>query len=180
MTTPIIKVWDPFVRLFHWTLVVCFAVAWLTADKWDRLHEWAGYVVAGLIAFRLIWGLRGPKYARFTQFIRTPRTTVRYLWAIMRGREHRYLGHNPAGGAMIVVLLLTLAGSIITGWMYTLDAFWGEEWVENTHNILSTLALFLVAVHVVGVIVASFRHKENLVRAMVTGAKRSPSLSDVA
>jgi len=175
-----VKVWDPFVRLFHWSLVVSFAIAWLTAEQWDDLHEWAGYAAAALIGFRLVWGLVGPRYARFTQFIRTPRKTWDYVRASIRGNEARYLGHNPAGAMMIVGLIVAMAGTALTGWMYTLDAFWGVEWVEETHELLANLMLIMVGVHVAGVILASLRHKENLVRAMINGRKRAPGTSDIA
>ncbi|WP_422022339.1 cytochrome b/b6 domain-containing protein [Pyruvatibacter mobilis] len=175
-----VKVWDPLVRLFHWSLVVSFAVAWLTADEWDVLHEWAGYAAAALIGFRLLWGLAGPRYARFRQFIRPPHAALDYIRASIRGDEPRYVGHNPAGAMMIVGLIVAMAGTALTGWMYTLDAFWGVEWVEETHELLANLMLIMVGVHVAGVILASLRHKENLVRAMINGRKRAPKTSDMA
>ncbi|MQM39452.1 hypothetical protein KBTX_03478 [wastewater metagenome] len=174
-----IRVWDPAVRVFHWGLVTAVTVAWLTGDEWGGVHEWAGYVVAGLIGFRLLWGLVGPRYARFTQFVRPPGTVLRYIADMASGRERRHLGHNPAGAAMIVVLLLTLAGTALTGWMYTLDAFWGVEWVEETHAFLANSLLVLIGLHVAGVVLASVRHGENLARAMVIGRKREPSGEDV-
>ncbi|WP_421932478.1 cytochrome b/b6 domain-containing protein [Phenylobacterium sp.] len=180
MKTPSIRVWDPVVRLFHWSLAVSFAVAWLTAEDWEDLHYAAGYAAAVLIGFRLVWGLVGPRYARFSQFVRNPGDTARYVGAILRGREPRYLGHNPAGGLMILALLSTLSATALTGWMYTQDAFWGAEWVEELHEGAATLTLGLVALHIAGVIVASLRHRENLVRAMVTGRKRAPQATDVA
>lgn len=173
-----IKVWDPLVRLFHWGLVVSYAVAWLTADLWDDMHEWAGYMAAGLIAFRLVWGFIGPKYARFTQFVRSPARVVRYLGSILRGRKVRYIGHNPAGAVMILALMFTILGTALTGWMYTLDAFWGVDWVEETHEFLADVTLILVLGHVAGVILTSLRHKENLARAMIIGRKRAPEGKD--
>lgn len=175
-----VKVWDPLVRLFHWSLVASFAVAWITADEWDDLHIWAGYAAAGLIAFRLVWGLIGPRYARFTQFLRAPGTVAAYLKDLAGGRERRYLGHNPAGAAMILALIVSLAALCLTGWMYTLDTFWGEEWVEELHEVLANLLLVLVGLHVAGVVLASLKHHENLVRAMITGRKRAPAAGDEA
>ena len=175
-----VKVWDPLIRLFHWSLVVSFAIAWLTADQWDDLHEWAGYTAAALIGFRLLWGLAGPHYARFTQFIRSPRAALDYIKASIRGDEPRYVGHNPAGAMMIVALIVAMAGTALTGWMYTLDAFWGVEWVEETHELLASLMLIMVGIHVAGVIFASLRHKENLVRSMINGRNRAPTSSDIA
>jgi cytochrome b len=175
-----VKVWDPLVRLFHWSLAASFVLAWISADEWDDLHIWAGYTAAALIAFRLVWGLVGPRYARFRQFVRAPGAVAAYLKDLLAGREARYLGHNPAGGAMIIVLILSLAALCLTGWMYTLDAFWGEEWVEELHEILANLLLVLVGLHVAGVVLASLKHHENLARAMLTGRKRAPAAGDEA
>ncbi|MEQ8284867.1 cytochrome b/b6 domain-containing protein [Thalassospira sp.] len=175
-----VKVWDPFVRLFHWGLAASFAIAWITADEWDSLHHWAGYAAAALIGLRLVWGLIGTRYARFTQFIKRPSETKQYLGDILQGRERRYVGHNPAGAAMIVALLLAMSGCALTGWMYTTDAFWGADWVEETHEFLANGLLALVLLHIAGVILASLRHHENLIRAMITGRKRRPTLDDIA
>ncbi len=112
-----VRVWDPLVRVFHWALVAAFATAWLTAEEVQPVHEFAGYTVAGLVAFRLVWGLVGGRYARFARFVKGPRETLAYLGDMVRGKERRYLGHNPAGAAMIVALLVTLAGTAFTGWL---------------------------------------------------------------
>jgi cytochrome b len=174
-----VKVWDPFVRVFHWALVGCFAIAWISADEWQDLHEITGYVVAALVLLRVLWGLSGPRYARFSQFVRHPGRVLSYLSDIRHGREARYIGHNPAGGMMVVLLLSGLAVLTLTGWLYT-DLLWGEEWVEETHEVLANLLLVLVAVHVVGVVLASLRHRESLVKAMLTGRKRAPGEADVS
>jgi cytochrome b len=178
--SPPTRVWDLAVRLFHWSLVASFAIAWISAEEWQDLHLWAGYAAAALVAFRLVWGLAGTRYARFRQFVRRPRVVVAYLRDVLSGREARYLGHNPAGGAMILALLLALAGLCLTGWLYTTDAYWGVEWVEETHELLANLLLALVGLHVLGVLLASLRHRENLVRAMITGRKRPAAPGDVA
>lgn len=174
-----VKIWDPLVRVFHWSLVASFAIAWLSAEDGRDLHLWAGYAAASLIAFRLVWGIAGTRYARFSQFVRSPGAVVAYLRDIISGREARYLGHNPAGAAMIVALILAMSGLCLTGWLYTTDAFWGEEWVEETHEMLANILLGLVGLHILGVFVASFRHHENLVRAMLTGRKRAPGTGDI-
>ena len=202
-----VRVWDPLVRVFHWSLVVAFATAWLSADEVQPLHELAGYAIAGLVAFRLIWGFVGSRHARFAQFLKGPGETIAYLGDVTRGRERRYLGHNPAGAAMIVALLVTLSGTAFTGWLMedesrlaTLPALpaivapaWadddGDEYgergeaedaLEEVHETLANLMLLLVALHVGGVVLASFRHRENLARAMVTGDKRAPGPGDIA
>ncbi len=167
-----VKVWDLFVRVFHWSLVASFAIAWITADEWDRLHEWAGYAAVALVGCRIVWGFIGTKYARFSDFVRSPFAMFGYLRDVLRGQERRYIGHNPAGGAMILALLAGIIGLGLTGWMMTTNAFWGVEWVEEVHEALANGMLVLVGLHVVGVLVAGLRHGENLVAAMLTGHKR--------
>lgn len=112
-----IAVWDRAIRIFHWSLVAAFAVAWLSAEENSELHEIAGYVVAGFIGFRVVWGFFGSYYARFSQFLYGPSAVVRYLGAMSRGKEPRYIGHNPAGAMMVFALLLTLSGTAFTGWL---------------------------------------------------------------
>lgn len=201
------RVWDPMVRIFHWGLVAAFTVAYLSAEELSTVHEMAGYVVAGLVAFRLVWGLIGGRYARFSQFIKGPAAVIAYLRDMIAGREPRYLGHNPAGAAMIVALLVTLSGTAFTGWLledetriamlpelpqivapaYADEDHEGREHgeggdsaVKEAHEVLANLMLLLIAAHVGGVVLASFRHRENLARAMVTGDKRAPGPGDIA
>lgn len=180
MNQKTVKVWDPLVRLFHWSLAVSFAIAWLTAEGMGRVHEWTGYIIAGLLVFRLLWGLVGPQYARFSQFVRSPLAVIAYLRAMMNGEERRYIGHNPAGGMMIICLILALAGTGLTGWMQTLDAYWGVAWVADAHEALASLTMLLVGLHLAGVVLASLRHRENLAQAMVIGRKRAPDAADIA
>lgn len=170
--TDTVRVWDAFVRLFHWSLVILIATTWLSADGPKIVHERAGYIIAGLIAARIVWGLIGPRYARFSDFVRGPRAVLAYLRKLLDGRERRYLGHNPAGGAMILALLLVTAGTALTGWLQTTDAFWGSSAMEEIHEALATLILVLVSLHIMGVLVESLRHRENLVLSMLTGTKR--------
>lgn len=110
-----IKVWDPLVRIFHWSLVVVFAAAYLSEDDWLDLHVWSGYTVAGLVAFRLIWGFIGTRHARFSDFVFSPKIIFGYLKDMAALRAKRYIGHNPAGGAMVIALLVSLAATTITG-----------------------------------------------------------------
>ncbi len=175
-----VKVWDPFVRVFHWSLVVAFAIAYVTGDELEWLHLVSGYVVAALIAARILWGFVGPETARFSSFVKGPRVVLAFIKKSARLEAPRHLGHNPAGGAMIVALLLVLVGLSVTGHMTTLDAYWGSEVLEEVHEAFAHLALILVGLHVLGVAVASLEHGENLVRAMVTGRKRPLSEGDEA
>lgn len=167
-----VRVWDPLVRLFHWSLLASFVAAYATGDDWEKLHIKVGYVVIGLVAFRLCWGLVGSAHARFSDFIYRPSTVIAFLKQSTAFKAKRYLGHNPAGGAMVIALLVTLSAIGGTGYMMTMDAFWGAEWVEELHEAFVTFSLILIALHVAGVLFASFEHKENLVKSMVTGLKR--------
>lgn len=171
--TPMVRVWDPFVRLFHWSLVALFAVAFVTGDDITWLHLTAGYMIAALLVARLVWGFVGPRHARFRDFVRPPSQVLAYLRATARSRAARYLGHNPAGGAMVLAMLGLLTGIAITGFMMTTDAFWGAQWVEDLHKALANVMLALIALHVAGVLFASLQHGENLIRAMLTGRKRA-------
>ena len=171
-----VKVWDAFVRIAHWTLVICVAAAWFT-HEW--LHEWIGYAALALVALRLVWGWTGPRYARFSVFVRAPSRTLAYSRALLARREPRYLGHNPLGGWMIVALLAALVAAGATGWLSVTDRYWGVQWVQEFHELCADALLALAALHVAGVAVTSLRHRENLVRAMVTGTKAAPRPGDV-
>jgi cytochrome b len=170
---PTIRVWDPFVRVFHWSLVTLFIVAFVTGDEIERLHVAVGYVIAGLVALRIVWGFLGPRRARFSDFMRPPGETIAYMGMAVRRRAPRYIGHNPAGGVMVVALLTMLIAISVTGFMMTSDAFWGAEWVEEVHEGLVYATLGLIALHIGGVLVASYEQGENLVKAMITGHKRA-------
>ncbi|MFO1152733.1 MAG: cytochrome b/b6 domain-containing protein [Rhodospirillales bacterium] len=172
-TAPLVQVWDPFVRIFHWSLVGLFILAFVTGDETEWLHLTAGYAIGGLTLLRILWGFVGPRHARFSDFVRTPREVTDYVRSASRLQAPRYLGHNPAGGAMIIALLTMLIGISVTGFMMTTDAFWGAEWVEDLHEWLVYVTLGLIALHVAGAVFAGIEHGENLVKAMITGRKRA-------
>ena len=165
-----VRVWDLGVRLFHWSLVAMVTGAYLT-EEYRKVHRYLGYAVLALIGFRLFWGVTGSYHARFATFIPGPRRLIAYLRAIVAGRERRYIGHNPAGAAMIVALLVTLGAVGATGYMMGMDRYFGQSWVEDAHKTLVDGLLVLVLLHVGGVVLASYRHSENLLRAMITGRK---------
>jgi len=168
-----VKVWDPFVRLFHWLLAGLFLLAYATGDEFENVHIAAGYTIAGLLVLRIVWGLIGPRRARFSDFVRSPRAVLDYLRDAALLRAPRYLGHNPAAGAMIIALIVMLAATSITGYMMTTDAYWGAKWLEEVHEVFANLTVVLIVAHVLGVLVTSFVHRENLVKAMITGRKRA-------
>ncbi len=174
-----IRVWDPLVRLFHWSLVLSFAVAWLSANSWEDVHMWTGFAAGGLVLLRVVWGFIGTPYARFSHFVHPPQRVIAYLQAVATGSEARHLGHNPAGGAMIVALILATGMTAFTGWLLTTDAFWGVTWMQHVHNWTAHGTILLVGLHVAGVALASYRHNENLVVAMIVGTKRPIRADDI-
>ena len=193
-----IQVWDPLVRLFHWSLVIAFATAFITGDENETVHVYAGYVVAALVVFRVVWGFIGAKHARFSDFLHGPGVTLAYLKDLVSRKPAHYLGHNPLGGWRVVALLLSLAATCWTG----LEAYAaegkgplagatltvapqaraeedgkageGDEFWEELHEGCANFTLLLVLLHLTGVIAASVLHRENLARAMVTGWKDAP------
>jgi cytochrome b len=166
-----ILVWDAPVRVFHWLMVLSFAGAWITAESesWRLVHVTLGYTLAGLVGFRLLWGLIGTRYARFASFVRGPGAVRRYVGALLRGRPEHHAGHNPAGALAIVALLVLSVVVAASGW-----ATYGElggRWIEELHEGAASVMLAVVGVHVAGVLLASLLHRENLVGAMVSGRK---------
>ncbi|MDH5394856.1 MAG: cytochrome b/b6 domain-containing protein [Gammaproteobacteria bacterium] len=204
-----IKVWDPFVRFFHWTVVASFFIAYFTEDEVMWLHELAGYTILFLVIARIAWGFIGTRYARFSNFIYKPATIKQYLNDMRHFKSKRYIGHNPAGGIMVIVLMLML---LLTSWsgiqleeleesaksantttpnmishryVFNIQVIKsaaahsehkeegaGHKFWEEVHELLANATLFLVFLHVAGVIFSGIVHGENLVRAMITGRKR--------
>ncbi|HED12686.1 MAG TPA: cytochrome B [Gammaproteobacteria bacterium] len=179
------KVWDPFVRIFHWTLLAAFIVAFSTEGDLQVLHNAAGYLMLGLLACRLVWGIVGTRHARFTDFITMPSTIVAYLKDARAGTAKRYLGHNPAGGAMIVILIIVLTLTVVTGigmergtlpanvasWFSMFDGYSNRS-LKHFHEFFANLSMVFILGHVIGVLISSWQHRENLVRAMIDGKKR--------
>jgi cytochrome b len=218
-----VRVWDPVVRVGHWLVVAGFAVAYLTEDDLLGLHVWAGYLVGAIVLLRIVWGFLGTRYARFSDFLYRPAAMATYLLDLIRFRARRYLGHSPAGAAMVFALLVSLSGTVITGMaLYGAEEKAGplaplfahgapapsppravstarageksegsearkagrksgkdvSEGLEELHEFFAALTLWLVAAHIAGVLWASFAHRENLAKAMITGVKRAPGDAD--
>jgi cytochrome b len=166
-----IPVWDPVVRLFHWTVVAGCAIN-LIIEEGNKFHRAVGYVVAAAVAVRVLWGFVGAGHARFTDFVPTPAALVGYLRRLFSRTEPRYIEHNPAGSVMILALLGSLIAVSITGWMMGLDRFLGNEAVEELHETFAMTIVVLAGIHVAAAIFESIRHRENLIKAMFTGRKR--------
>ena len=182
-----VRVWDPFVRAFHWLLVLMFTLAYVTGEDWLSLHVNAGYAVFGLVLLRVLWGVVGTPHARFGDFVYRPSTVAAYVKDTLALRARRYLGHNPAGGAMIVLMLVSLVLVSVSGFaVYGIEKGAGplamlsgsgehlEEAVEEVHEFFANLMVLLALVHVAGVVAESLIHRENLMKAMLTGRKRAP------
>lgn len=163
-----VMVWDPFVRVFHWSLVFAYVLAWASAEEWPALHEQSGYFILALIGLRVVWGLVGSRHARFRDFVYGPGRTLAYLRGLVAGRPQHFVGHNPAGGWMVVALLLALTGAGVSG---MLVAGGQEDLWKELHEGLANLTLVLVFAHLGGVVLASLLHGENLIKAMLTGKK---------
>lgn len=173
-----VRVWDLFIRVCHWSLVVIFATAYLSAE-WRAVHLWSGYAIVALLAARLVWGFTGPRYARWGNFLNRPAVVVEYLRTVQAKRERRYLGHNPAGGTMVVAMFMLLIAVSISGLMLRTGLFWGSEWMQVLHGWLANAAVAFVPIHIAGVVVTGLRHRENLVWSMLTGLKRAPTDGDM-
>ena len=199
-------VWDPLVRFGHWALVAAFAVAYFSAEEEaggpDPLHVWGGYIVGGLVVLRVVWGFVGPRHARFTDFVGSPIVALTYFLDLVYGHARRYVGHSPAGGAMVIALLVCLAATVATGLIAYGEEGKGplavvmvtdananghegghralaekrgeqaESTIGELHGLVANITVALVLAHIFGVVVASVVHKENLVLAMITGRKR--------
>ncbi|NEV62086.1 cytochrome b/b6 domain-containing protein [Thiorhodococcus minor] len=181
-----VKVWDPLVRIFHWSLAAGFTTAFVVEDNLLGVHVWAGYLVLTLIAVRVLWGVVGTPHARFKDFVRAPAEVRDYLLEVLRFRALRYLGHNPAGGAMILALLVMVSLTGLSGMaLYGAQEFAGPlaalmsdvsgstaHALEDVHEVLANLTLTLVILHLGGVLFSSLAHRENLIGAMISGYKR--------
>lgn len=208
-TAKTVRVWDPFVRIAHWSLVILFATSYLSEGEPEWLHSWSGYIIAGLVVLRILWGFVGSEHARFSDFVTGPFQALGYLVAMLRGTSQRYIGHSPAGGLMTLALLLALLVTTGTGMVQLAadegrgplagivarsveqpgaagttassteaieseedEGGEGEELWKEIHELSANLTLVLVILHILGVAAASYAHRENLPRSMVTGQKR--------
>ena len=212
-----IKVWDIAIRVFHWTLLGCYTIAFISSENILKLHVIFGYSVLFLVLFRILYGFVSTKYARFSDFLYPPSQIVDFLKGLLIGRPKHYIGHNPAGGLMTVILLLSLLSLTLTGLKaygvkghgplakheisFMTNAFADsddnenndehdsrkrrsqknhrtekkekDEFWEEIHETIAHFTLFLISIHILGVLVSSLVHRENLIKAMITGRKQA-------
>lgn len=175
-----IKVWDLPTRTFHWALAVSFLGAYFTSEghALRPIHVMFGCTVLGLIAFRLIWGLVGTRHARFTSFVTGPAKIKAYLQSLLKRDPEHHVGHNPAGAAAIVLLLTLGLATPVLGLLAYNDI--GPEWLGDVHQVVANGMMTVVAIHLAGVLVSSVLHRENLVRAMITGYKRGAASEGIS
>ena len=174
-----VAVWDPLVRLTHWSVALMILLNAAFTDPEGDLHEWVGYIAVGLIGLRLIWALIGQRHARFSAFPPNPTTAIRYFRGLLGGDRTVHLSHNPLGALMVYNLWLTVLALGVTGYMMTTLRFFGIDWVEEAHELAFNWLMLSVALHVAGVAFDTWRSGVNLARAMITGRKRIPQGTNV-
>jgi len=165
-----IRVWDPLVRLLHWTLVIC-VLSNLLNESGETVHRFLGYTASAVVLLRFVWGFVGGQYARFADWFPTPSRLFPYLKALLRNDAPRHIGHNPAGAVMMLILLVLVVSLGATGYLMTSEAFFGEDWLEEIHGTLADLLIGSVVLHVGAALFESWKHRENLVASMVHGRK---------
>jgi cytochrome b len=173
LNTGPVKVWDPFVRLFHWSLVTCVMLNQFVLEAGETPHTWVGYAASALVVARLVWGFVGSRHARFVDFFPTPSRLQRHFRALRHGQHPAYVGHNPLGALMMLALMGIVLLLAVTGWLQTTDAFFGEEWLMALHAWLANGLLVAAGLHAAAAILMGRLERVHLVRAMVTGVKQS-------
>lgn len=164
-------VWDRFVRGFHWTLVGCVLLNQFVLEAGETPHEWAGYLAASLVVARIVWGFIGSRHARFSDFFPTPTRLTAHLRALRSGQPVHHWGHNPLGALMMLLLMTLVLALGITGWMQGTDAWFGEEWLQELHELLAHALVLSAGAHAAAALLMGRFERTRLVKAMVTGVK---------
>jgi len=174
-----ILVWDAPTRVFHWVQALAFGIAYYTSDseKYRDIHIAFGYIMLGLLVFRILWGFIGTRYARFNSFLFKPGEIIAYLISLVRRKPEHYLGHNPAGSLSVWLLLVLGLFLGATGVMALQDN--ASDAVIEMHGLATDIMLVVVTLHIAGVLASSALHRENLVRSMITGLKPSESATGI-
>jgi cytochrome b len=166
------RVWDPFIRLFHWALVACVLLNQFVLEGGETAHRWTGYAAVALVLARLVWGFVGSRHARFADFFPTPARLRAHLHAMRRRETPQHAGHNPLGALMMLALMATVLALGATGWLQGTDAYFGDERLQDLHAALATGLLWAAGLHAAAAIVMGRLERVRLVRAMVTGVKQ--------
>ena len=173
MNSDTIKLWDPLVRLFHWSLVLIFISNYFINDKGGLWHQWLGYTAVTWLIIRFIWGFVGSNAARWADFFPTPSRLWEHLHALVTGRVYHRMGHTPLGALVMILMMLCVLGLGTTGFMMMeVQRFEFSLWLEDLHAILADTLLALVILHISAAIFESWRMKENLPLSMITGKRR--------
>ncbi|MCP8686701.1 cytochrome b/b6 domain-containing protein [Marinobacterium sedimentorum] len=165
-------IWDPVIRVFHWSLALAFVLDYAVLEEGETAHEWAGYYCLAIMLVRVIWGFVGPRNARFADFMPTKAGVRHHLGLLRQGQVEVHDGHNPAGGLMVLALMAGVTLTGLSGWMLELDLFWGEDWAKGIHELFANLTMTLVLVHVTAVVFFSWYGPDNLIYNMLTGRRR--------
>ena len=168
-----IKAIDLPVRLFHWLTVLAFVLAYVLADHYRAAHQWLGYALGILLGLRMVWGMIGSYYVRFTTIVSSMLHLPRYLAQLWRREETYSPVYNPLGASMVVLMLLNLAAIVLSGHLLTTDHYWGDDAMSALHELTTQIMLALIALHLLGVLYASLRQRQNLAKAMIDGYKRA-------
>lgn len=164
-------VWDLFVRCFHWSLVSCVLLNYFVVEEGEELHQWLGYLATALVLARVVWGFVGSRHARFVDFFPTPGRLVRHMRGMFSGHPEFHWGHNPLGALMVMTLMAVVLALGVTGWMQGLDAYWGEEWLQDLHRQIGDALIILVGLHAASALLMGRIERTRLVKAMITGVK---------
>lgn len=173
MTAATEKLWDPLVRLFHWSLVFIVFANYFFNEEGDDWHQWLGYTAVAWLLVRFIWGFFGSRAARWSDFFPTPARVSQHVRALINREPYHRMGHSPLGGLVMILMLLCILSLGITGYMMQeIDYFWGEDWLEELHGWIASTLIALVALHVFAALFESYSLKENLPLSMITGKRR--------
>ena len=168
---PSVRVWDLFVRCFHWALVACVLANWFIVDDGEDLHQWLGYLASALVGARVVWGFVGPHHARFSSFWPTPARMAHHVRQLLARQPDHSPGHNPLGALMMMLLMALVLALGVTGFLQTTDRFWGDELMQDLHEWLGQALITAAGLHAAAALVMGRLERTRLVRAMVTGIK---------
>ncbi|MFV3405458.1 MULTISPECIES: cytochrome b/b6 domain-containing protein [Pseudomonas] len=168
-----VRLWDPLVRVCHWSFAGVFIANYFINEEGEDWHQWLGYYAVGCLLVRVVWGFVGPRSARWSDFWPTPARLAAHCKALLHNQPYHRLGHSPLGALVMVLMLVCIAGLGLTGFLAEeVDALWGADWPMDLHSLLANSLLALAGVHLLAAVVESLRLRENLPLSMMTGRRR--------